>query len=141
MTLATVRAAAIDRALVGDDPESALALAGVVDGVVRGTVDRTAVDGVGGGRVADTDVDTATDTDPFTAAMLAVGCLGHVSADRTLDERAWRPGRDADAFVVAGAAVAVRERGVAVDRAAALAGCAPATLDAVVEQQRRKAEK
>jgi hypothetical protein len=135
MTLATVRAAAIDRALVGDDPESALALAGVVDGVARGTDDRGGVDGIGRPLTAD--------ADPFTAAMLVVGCIGTTGApsDPALDERTWQPGHDADPFVVAGAAVAVRERGVAVDRAATLADCTPAALEAVVERQRREKEK
>lgn len=134
MTLATVRAAAIDRALVGDDPESALALAGAVDGVVQARDD--SADG------ADrSDAGDAT-ADPFTAAMLAVGCIGAVGspADRALNDRAWRPGRDADPLVVAGAAAAVRERGIAVARAAALAGCTPATLEAVVERRRREKE-
>ncbi|AZH26763.1 hypothetical protein [Haloplanus aerogenes] len=132
MTLAAVRAAALDRALVGDDPESALALAGVVDSVMLRITEKSAMPGA-----AD---ETA---DPFTAAMLAVGCVGAASgsaATDTLDDRAWRPGHDADPAAIAGAAVAVRERGVAVDRAATLAGCAPATLDAVVEKQRREKE-
>jgi len=127
VTLAAVRSAAIDRALVDDDPESALALAGVVDSVLPSVTDES----------------LATDeaADPFVAAMLTIGCVGAVDdapAARALDDRAWRPGRDTHPVVVAGAAVAVRERGVAVDRAAELAGCTPATLDAVVEQQRRE---
>jgi hypothetical protein len=56
---------------------------------------------------------------------------------RSLDDRAWHPGTDPDPRVVAGAAVAVRTRNVAVERAAALADCTPATLEAVVERQRR----
>lgn len=131
MTLTDVRAAAVDRALVGDDPTAALALAGVVDSVARhGTGD-------GGG-----DPDDATPGDPFTAAMLAIGCVGAATSPptRALDERAWHPGHDADGFVVAGAAVAVRERGVTIERAADLADCTPATLDAVVARQRREKE-
>ena len=119
MTLDEVRAAAIDRALVGDDPESALALAGAVDDAARR-------DANGGPR-------TAT---PLAAAMLTVTCLSAESG-RPLDERAWQPGRTTDSLVVAGAAAAVRTRNVAVDRAAELADCAPATLDAAVDRRRR----
>lgn len=119
MTLDEVRAAAIDRALVGDDPESALALAGAVDDAAR--------------RDANSGPRTAT---PLAAAMLTVTCLSAESG-RPLDDRAWQPGRATDSLVVAGAAAAVRTRNVAVDRAAELADCAPATLDAAVDQQRR----
>jgi hypothetical protein len=119
MTLDEVRAAAIDRALVGDDPESALALAGAVDDAARR-------DANGGPR-------TAT---PLAAAMLTVTCLSAESG-RPLDDRAWQPGRATDSLVVAGAAAAVRTRNVAVDRAAELADCAPATLDAAVDRRRR----
>ena len=120
MTLDEVRAAAIDRALVGDDPESALALAGAVDGVAR----------------RDTSSGPRTAT-PLAAAMLTVTCLSAESG-RPLDDRAWQPGRATDPLVVAGAAVAVRTRNVAADRAAELADCAPATLDAAVDRQRRR---
>lgn len=130
MTLTAVREAAIDRALVCDDPETALALVGAVDEVMRhATSDRTP-----------DDADLAV---PFTAATLAVRCAGGKSASqpiRALDDRAWRPGADTDPFVVAGAAVAVRERGVAVERAASLAGCTTATLGAVVDRQHREKE-
>lgn len=123
-----VRAAAIDRALVGDDPESALALAGAVDGVVRSTTDsRTQSDIPAEPR----------STDPLTAAMIAVGCLAAADS-HSLDARAWRPGPRADPLVVTGAAVAVRTRDVDMDRAATLADCAPATLEAIVDRQRRR---
>jgi hypothetical protein len=113
-----VREAAIDRALVGDDPEAALALAGVVDGAVR------------------TPADDRPPTEPHAA--VAVAMLTVAATDRrSLDDRAWRPGADPDPRVVAGAAVAVRTRAVTVGRAAALANCTPATLKAVVERQRR----
>ncbi|WP_251328072.1 hypothetical protein [Haloplanus pelagicus] len=127
MTLDCVRAAAIDRALVGDDPETALALAGAVDAVGTETVG-----------------------DPIAATMLAVGSAvaaigrsappatdrsGVPEGDRSLDELAWIPGRDTDPFVLAGAAVAVESRDLAVDRAADLAGCSRATLGAVVERR------
>jgi hypothetical protein len=134
MTLATVRDAAIDRALVGDDPETALVLVGAVDVVMRhATDDRT-------GRAAPDDADLAV---PFTAAMLAIRCVGGGSASpptRRLDDRAWRPGADAGPFVVTGAAVAVRERGVAVERAASLAGCTTATLHAAIDRLHREKE-
>jgi hypothetical protein len=117
-----VREAAIDRALVGDDPETALALAGVVDGAVR------------------TPTDDRPAPDPHTA--VAVAMLTVATTDRrSLDDRAWRPGVDPDPRVVAGAAAAVRTRDVAVDRAAALANCAPATLEAAVARQRNREEK
>jgi hypothetical protein len=118
-----VRAAAIDRALVGDDPESALALAGAVDSVVpNATGNRTQSGG-----------------DPLVAAMLTVGCLAADDAAR-LDDSAWRPGTPTDPLVAAGAAVAVRTRDVGVERAAALADCAPAALETVVDRQRRREE-
>ncbi|AXG05026.1 hypothetical protein DU500_00485 [Haloplanus rubicundus] len=118
-----VREAAIDRALVGDDPEPALALAGVVDGAIRNPGD---------------DRPPADPPDDPHAAV-AVAMLTVAAADRrSLDDRAWRPGADPDPRVVAGAAVAVRMRNLAVDRAAALADCTPATLEAVVDRQRRR---
>jgi hypothetical protein len=120
MTLADVRAAAIDRALVGDDPETALALVGAVDSVVPKTT---------GGR-------TRSGNDTLVAAMLTVGCLAADDASR-LDDRAWRPGTPTEPLVVAGAAAAVRIRNVDVDRAADLADCSITTLEAVVERQRR----
>lgn len=113
MTLAEVRAAALDRAMVGDDPTAALALAGVVDAVADGTVD-----------------------DPLTAAMLAVGCVGR--DDGPLDADAWRPGSRADRAVVAGAAVAVRRRDLSVERAADLADCSPGTLGAVLRHHQNR---
>ncbi|MFB6256149.1 MAG: hypothetical protein ABEH58_05380 [Haloplanus sp.] len=122
MTLDEVRAAAIDRALVGDDPESALALAGAVDGVAR----------------CDTS-DVPRPATPLAAAMLTVACLS-AETGRPLDDGAWRPGRTADPLVVAGAVATVRTRNVAVDRAAELADCAPATLNAAVNRQRRREE-
>jgi hypothetical protein len=126
--LADVRAAAIDRALVGDDPESALALAGAVDGGIRTTTkDGTQSD----------DREEARSATPLTAAMIAIGSLA-ADDDARLDDRAWRPGPRADPLVVAGAAVAVRRRDVGIDRAAALADCAPATLEVVVDRQRRR---
>jgi hypothetical protein len=112
MSFEEVRAAAIDRALIGDDPEPALALAGVVDAV---------------------DDDTA-DADPLAAALLTVGALA-TEHDRPLDERAWTPGGDADPFVVAGAAVAVRSRGLSLDRAAELADCSRAALDDLIDDR------
>jgi hypothetical protein len=118
-----VREAAIDRALVGDDPEMALALAGIVDGAVRTPED---------GR-------PRTDPPDDSHAAVAAAVLTVAAADRrSLDDRAWHPGTDPDPRVVVGAAVAVRTRNVAVDRAAALAECTPATLEAVVERQRRQ---
>ena len=113
MTLAGIRAAALDRALVGDDPTAALALAGVVDAAADGAVDN-----------------------PLAAAMLAVRCVGTDVGD-SLDEGAWRPGEHTDEAVLAGAAVAVRRRNVSLDRAATLADCSPTTLETVVERQRR----
>ncbi|RCU47595.1 hypothetical protein DU504_09985 [Haloplanus salinus] len=114
-----VRESAIDRALVCDDPGPALALAGVADGAVR------------------TAEDDRQPADP--QAAVAVAMLTVAATDRgSLDDRAWRPGADPDPRVVAGAAVAVRTRNVAVERAAALADCAPATLEAVVDRQRRR---
>ncbi|WP_338739763.1 hypothetical protein [Haloplanus salilacus] len=115
MTLADVRAAALDSALIGDDPTTALALAGVVD-AAEGT------------------------DDPLAVAMLAMRCVGR-DAGESLDDGAWRPGDDVDDAVLAGAAVAVRRRNVSLDRAATLAGCAPTTLEAVVERQRVKRER
>ncbi|WP_049937325.1 hypothetical protein [Haloplanus natans] len=120
MTLDEIRAAAIDRALVGDDPGPALALAGAVDGVAR--------------RDASSGPRTAT---PLAAAMLTVTYLS-AERGRPLDDRAWHPGRVTDPLVVAGAAAAVRTRNVAVDRAAELADCATTTLDAAVNRQRRR---
>lgn len=114
MTIEEVRAAAIDRAMVGEDPEPALALAGVVD-----AAGPDAVDG------------------PFAAAMLAVRSLA-VDADRSLDCGAWAPGADPDPFVLAGAAIAVQSRDLSLDRAADLANCSPATLDAVVERRKKE---
>lgn len=110
MMLDDVREAAIDRALVADDPQTALALAGLVDGAAR---DHTGHD------------------HPAVAAMLTVAAADR----RSLDDRAWRPGNDPDPRVVAGAAVAVRTRNVAVERAAALADCTTATLEAAVDRQ------
>lgn len=112
--LADVRAAALDSALVGDDPAAALALAGVAD----------AADAAG-------EVD-----DPLVAAMLAVRCVGRDTGG-SLDDTAWRPTDHTDDAVLAGAAVAVRRRGVSLDRAAALADCSPAELEAVVDRQRQ----
>jgi hypothetical protein len=121
-----VREAAIDRALVGDDPEPALALAGVVDGAVRpATDDRPRTDPLDEPHVA------------VAVAMLTVGPIAATDR-RSLDERAWCPGTEPDPRVVAGAAVAVRTRNLAVDRAAALADCKPATLEVVVDRQRRR---
>ncbi len=100
-----MRAAAIDRALGGDDPEPALAIAGAAD---------IAADG---GRA-----------DPFTAAMLAV-TVAAIDDDRPFDERAWTPGTSAAPLAVAGAAAAVRLRDISLDRAAALADCAPAAVE------------
>ena len=120
-----VREAAIDCALVGDDPEAALALAGVVDGAVRPPAnDRPRTD---------------PPDDPHAAVAVAMLTVGTIDATdrRPLDDRAWHPGPDPDPRVVAGAAVAVRTRNLAVDRAAALADCTPATLEAAVERQRR----
>ncbi|WP_435069174.1 hypothetical protein [Haloplanus sp. C73] len=110
MTELPVRAAAIDRALLGDDPRPAFALVGALDGATAA---------------------------PLTAAMLAITC---VAADRThtLDERAWHPGDDVEPLVVAGAAVTVRRRDVAVEHVAELAGCAPARLRTAVERGREK---
>jgi hypothetical protein len=114
-----VREAAIDRALVRDDPGPALALAGVVDGAVRSPEDDRPPTG--------------------PQAAVAAAMLTVAATDReSLDDRAWHPGPDPDPHVVAGAAVAVRTRNVAVERAAALADCTPATLEAVVERQRRQ---
>ncbi|MFB6102260.1 MAG: hypothetical protein ABEJ73_06800 [Haloplanus sp.] len=124
MTLADVRAAAVDRALVGDDPATALAFAGAVDRVTRHAPKDRPPAGAAVG-------------DPFAAAMLAVGCVA-AERDRPLDDRAWAPGTEVDPLVVAGAAVAVRSRDISVERAADLANCAPATLGAVVESQRRR---
>jgi hypothetical protein len=113
-----VREAAIDRALVRDDPEPALALAGVVDGAIRSPEDDR--------------------LRPDPQAAVAAAMLTVAATDReSLDDRAWHPGTDPDPRVVAGAAVAVRTRNVAVERAAALADCTPATLEAVVERQYR----
>jgi hypothetical protein len=114
MTLDAVRAAAIDRALIDDDPEPALALAGMVDAAGPDAVDN-----------------------PFAAAMLAVRSLA-VDADRSLDGGAWAPGTDPDPFVLAGAAIAVQSRGLSLDRAADLANCSPAALDAVVERRKKE---
>jgi hypothetical protein len=113
VTLADVRAAALDSALVGNDPAAALALAGVADAAAAGEVD-----------------------DPLAAAMLAVRCVGR-DVGGSLDEAAWRPTDHTDDTVLAGAAVAVRRRGVSLDRAAALADCSPAELEAVVDRQRQ----
>ena len=113
MTLDAVRAAAIDRALLDDDPEPALALAGMVD-----AADPGALDG------------------PVAAAMLAVHSL--VDADRSLDGDAWAPGVDPDPFVVAGAAAAVRSRDLPLDRAADLANCSTATLGAVLDGRKEE---
>jgi hypothetical protein len=130
VTLDDVRAATIDRALVDDDPEPALALAGVVDSVVRRTTDNSAVRHTAG--------DRSRSDDPLVAAMLA---MGTVADDRSLDDRAWRPGARVDPLVVAGAAAAVRRRTIAVDRAADLAGCTRPRLEAAVDRQyRRKKE-
>jgi hypothetical protein len=115
VTLADVRAAALDRALVGGDPKTALALAGVVDAA---------------------DADGAVD-DPLAAALLALGCVGRDGGE-PLAEGAWRPGDRTDGAVLAGAAVAVRRRDVSLDRAATLADCSPSTLAAVVERKREK---
>jgi hypothetical protein len=112
VTLADVRAAALDSALVGNDPAAALALAGVAD-AAAGEVD-----------------------DPLAAAMLAVRCVGR-DVGGSLDEAAWRPTDHTDDAVLAGAAVAVRRRGVSLDRAAALADCSSAELEAVVDRQRQ----
>lgn len=106
MTLADLRAAAIDRALVGDDPQAALALAGAAD-------------------IADA---TRLATGPVAAAMLAVAVTA-ADTDPPLDERAWRPGSDADSLALVGAAAAVRTRDVSLDRAAALADCTPAAIE------------
>jgi hypothetical protein len=122
VTLAAVRAAAVDHALVGDRPERALALAGAADGAAR----RAAGDGSG--------VDG-----PLAAVLLAVGATT-IERDDALDEGAWEPGADPDPLVLAGAAVAVRSRDVGVERAAELANCTPATLRAVVESRHREAE-
>jgi len=119
--LADVRGAAIDRALVGDDPESALALAGAVDSVLPSAT---------GNRTRSRD-------DPLVAAMLTVSCLAADDAAR-LDDRAWRPGTPTDPLVVAGAAVAVRMRDVEIERAAALADCTLAVLEATVDRQHRR---
>jgi len=107
-----VRAAAIDRALVADDPRPALALAGAI-----GTQSTT----------------------PLATALLAITCVG-AETDRRLDEDAWRPGSDTTPLVVAGATIAVRTRDVSVEHAAELAGCAPATLRTAVERDRQKSE-
>lgn len=114
MTFADVRAAALDRALVGDDPTTALALAGVADAA---------------------DTDGGADS-PLAAAMLAVGCVGR-DRNAPLDDGAWQPTDRTDGAVLAGAAVAVRRRNVSLDHAAALADCSPSTLESVVERQRR----
>jgi hypothetical protein len=111
MTIEEVRAAAIDRAMVGEDPEPALALAGAVDAAGPDAVD-----------------------DPFAAAMLAIRSLA-VDADRSLDSGAWAPGTDPGPFVLAGAAIAVQSRGLSLDRAADLANCSPATLDAALDDR------
>lgn len=108
MTEVPVREAAIDHALLGDDPRPAFALVGALDGATAA---------------------------PLTAAMLAITC---VVDDRTLDERAWHPGDDIEPLVVAGAAVAVRRRDVAVEHVAELVGCAPARLRTAVERGREK---
>jgi len=129
VTLEDVRAAAIDRALAGDDAASALALAGVV-GVARRATNEQSV-----ARRARSSRQQA--DGPLTAAMLAV-CAVTAADGQSLDDRAWRPGTEADPFVVAGAAAAVRTRNVAVDHAADLADCAPAALETVVERQRRR---
>ena len=114
-----VREAAIDRALVGNDPKTALALPGLADGAARDHTNNNSPD------------------DAVVAVVLTVGAVA--AADRrSLDDRAWRPGTDPDPHVVAGAAVAVRMRNIAVERAAALADCTPATLEATVERQRRQ---
>jgi hypothetical protein len=138
MTFATVQDAALDRALVGDDPETALVLVGAVDEVMRhATGDRAR------GAAPEHRPDDDLAIGPFTVAMLAIRCVGGVSASppsRTLDDRAWRPGDDTDPFVVAGAAVAVRERDVAVERAASLAGCTPAAVDDAVDRLHREKE-
>ncbi|GAB3324631.1 hypothetical protein EI982_15020 [Haloplanus rallus] len=118
MTFEELRTAAIDRALVGDDPEPALALAGVVDAATP-----------------DDDGDTSErPVDPLAATLLAIGSLA-AERDRSLDERAWVPGTDADPFVLAGAAAAVRSRNLSLDRAADLANCSPATLDAALDDR------
>jgi len=140
MTLVTVRDAALDRALVGDDPESALILAGVADRAVRSTTDgegrRRSASRPTARRHADDPSPTAEPSDPFAVAMLAVAGTALIGErHRALDDGAWQPGHDADPCVVAGAAVAVRERDVAVERAAELAGCASASLETVVERQ------
>lgn len=114
MTFADIRAAALDRALAGDDPATALALAGVADAA---------------------DTDSGVDS-PLMAAMLAVGCVGR-DRNPPLDGGAWRPTGRTDDAVLAGAAVAVRRRDVSLDHAAALAGCSPSTLESVVERQQR----
>jgi len=121
MSFEAVRTAAIDHALVGDDPEAALALAGVVDAATTGS------DGDAN--------ETGADVDPLTVSLLTVGSLA-AERDPSLDERAWAPGTDADPFVVAGAAVAVRLRNVSLDRAADLANCSPAALDAALDDRR-----
>jgi len=117
MSFEAVRTAAIDHALVGDDPEAALALAGVVDAA---TTDSEDTDGTVGG------------VDPLAVTLLAVGSLA-VEHSPSLDERAWTPGTDTDPFVVAGAAVAVRRRNLSLDQAADLANCSPAALDAALD--------
>jgi hypothetical protein len=151
VTLEDVRAAAIDRAIVDDDPEPALALAGIVDGVEHSsTRNRTqsgdsVMQGTTGNRTQsgdDTIRELADDrfrgVDPLVATMLAMGA---VATDRSLDDGAWRPGTDPDPLVVAGAAAAVRTRTIAIDRAAELAGCASSRLEAIVKRQRRHEEK
>ncbi|WP_251342505.1 hypothetical protein [Haloplanus halophilus] len=117
MSLDDVRAAAIDRALVGDDPETALALAGVVD--VAGTAGAESVD------------------ESFAATLLAVRALA-TGPDRALDEDAWEPGTDPEPFVVAGAAAAVRSRDLPLDRAADLANCSATTLDAALDRRKKE---
>jgi hypothetical protein len=140
VTLAVVRDAALDRALVGDDPETALALAGATDSAIRrATGPRPRTGDVTRGDPDARSVGDATGEEPFAAVLLAVGCLG-AGSQRPLDDRAWTPGNETDPFVLAGAAAAVRSRDVSVQRAARLANCATTTLDAVVASQRREKE-
>jgi hypothetical protein len=121
VTLDDVRTAAIDRALVGSDPVPALALAGVADRVDRRSTD-----------------DRISAGDPVVASLLAVGAVV-AAGEPSLDGRAWRPGAtDVDPLVVAGAAAAVRRRGVAVVEAADLAGCTTAAIEAMIERQHRR---
>lgn len=115
--LAELRAGAIDHALVADDPETALALAGTAD---------VAIDHL-----------EPTVDEPIAVTMLAVSAIA-ADGDRALDEGAWAPGTDTDPLVLAGAAATVQLRDVSLNRAAMLADCVPTAVENAIENRRHR---